>query len=85
LNLSERFELPTLLDDARRRDVWARFDRRIDTTALNDFNLLPRGTDGCESKDSLVDLRGAFDPRRSLQDDAVPEQVDPARVSIQCS
>jgi hypothetical protein len=32
-----------------------------------------------------VDLRGAFYPRRSLQDDAVPEQVDPARVSIRCS
>jgi hypothetical protein len=64
------------------RRVDTRFDRRIDTTALNDFNLLPRGTDGCGSKDSLVDLRGAFYPRRLLQDDAVAEQVDPTRVSI---
>jgi len=31
-----------------------RFDRRIDTNALNDFNLLRRGTDGFQSQDSLV-------------------------------
>jgi hypothetical protein len=34
--------------------IGTRFDRRIDTTGLNDFNLLPRGTDGYESQDSLV-------------------------------
>ncbi len=31
-----------------------RFDRRVDTSNLNDFNLLPRGTDGFQSQDSLV-------------------------------
>jgi hypothetical protein len=31
-----------------------RFDKRINTSALNEFNLLPRGTDGFESQDSLV-------------------------------
>jgi hypothetical protein len=30
------------------------FDARIDTSGLNDFNLLPRGTDGFQSQDSLV-------------------------------
>jgi len=30
------------------------FDARIDTSRLNDFNLLPRGTDGFQSQDSLV-------------------------------
>jgi hypothetical protein len=34
--------------------IGTRFDRRIDTTGLNDFNILPRGTDGYESQDSLV-------------------------------
>ncbi|MCP3394925.1 hypothetical protein NLM27_39935 [Bradyrhizobium sp. CCGB12] len=34
--------------------IGTRFDRRIDTSGLNDFNLLPRGTDGYESQDSLV-------------------------------
>jgi hypothetical protein len=34
--------------------IGTRFDRRIDTASLNDFNLLPRGTDGYESQDSLV-------------------------------
>jgi hypothetical protein len=34
--------------------VGTRFDRRIDTTPLNDFNLLPRGTYGYQSQDSLV-------------------------------
>jgi hypothetical protein len=34
--------------------IGTRFDRRIDTTGLNDFNLLPRGTDGYESQGSLV-------------------------------
>lgn len=34
--------------------IGTRFDRRIDTWGLNDFNLLPRGTDGYESQDSLV-------------------------------
>jgi hypothetical protein len=34
--------------------IGTRFDRRIDTTGLNDFNLLPRGTDGYQSQDSLV-------------------------------
>ncbi|MGY4198946.1 hypothetical protein [Bradyrhizobium sp. USDA 4520] len=34
--------------------IGTRFDRRIDTAGLNDFNLLPRGTDGYESQDSLV-------------------------------
>ena len=31
-----------------------RFDRCVDTSNLNDFNLLPRGTDGFQSQDSLV-------------------------------
>jgi hypothetical protein len=30
------------------------FDQRIDTSRLNDFNILPRGTDGFQSQDSLV-------------------------------
>jgi hypothetical protein len=34
--------------------IGTRFDRRIDTRGLNDFNLLPRGTDGYQSQDSLV-------------------------------
>lgn len=34
--------------------IGTRFDSRIDTSGLNDFNLLPRGTDGYESQDSLV-------------------------------
>lgn len=34
--------------------IGTRFDRRIDTSGLNDFNLLPRGTDGYQSQDSLV-------------------------------
>jgi hypothetical protein len=34
--------------------IGTRFDARTDTSALNDFNLLPRGTDGYESQDSLV-------------------------------
>lgn len=32
----------------------SRFDRRVDTHALNDFNLLPRGNYGFQSQDSLV-------------------------------
>lgn len=40
--------------------IGCRLDRRIDTAALNDFNLLPRGTDGFQSQDSLViSSRGA--------------------------
>jgi hypothetical protein len=34
--------------------VGSRFDRRLDTSALNAFNLLQRGTDAFESQDSLV-------------------------------
>jgi hypothetical protein len=34
--------------------VGTRFDRRVDTRALNDFNLLRRGTEGFQSQDSLV-------------------------------
>lgn len=34
--------------------VGTRFDRRLDTTALNDFNLLPRGVHPFQSQDSLV-------------------------------
>jgi hypothetical protein len=34
--------------------IGTRFDRRMDTSGLNDFNLLPRGTDGYQSQDSLV-------------------------------
>jgi hypothetical protein len=30
------------------------FDKIIDTSALNSFNLLPRGTEGFESQDSMV-------------------------------
>lgn len=38
-----------------------RFDRRIDTSALNDFNLLSRGTYAFQSQDSLVvSSTGAF-------------------------
>jgi hypothetical protein len=41
--------------------IRTRFDKRIDTTGLNDFNLLPRGTDGHQSQDSLViSTSGAF-------------------------
>ena len=41
--------------------IGTRFDRRVDTKALNDFNLLPRGTDGFQSQDSLVlSAQGAF-------------------------
>jgi hypothetical protein len=34
--------------------IGTRFDRRLNTLALNAFNLLPRGTDGFQSQDSLV-------------------------------
>jgi hypothetical protein len=34
--------------------IGTRFDTRLDTSSLNDFNLLPRGTDGFQSQDSLV-------------------------------
>jgi hypothetical protein len=34
--------------------IGTRFDNRVDTNGLNDFNLLPRGTDGFQSQDSLV-------------------------------
>lgn len=34
--------------------IGARFDRLIDTQALNAFNLLPRGAQGFQSQDSLV-------------------------------
>jgi hypothetical protein len=34
--------------------IGTRFDARLNTSALNDFNLLPRGTDGYQSQDSLV-------------------------------
>lgn len=34
--------------------ISTRFDRIVDTSGLNDFNLLPRGTDGFQSQDSLV-------------------------------
>jgi hypothetical protein len=41
--------------------IGTRFDRKIDTAGLNDFNILPRGTDGYESQDSLViSTTGAF-------------------------
>jgi hypothetical protein len=41
--------------------IGTRFDARMDTLALNDFNLLPRGTDGFQSQDSLViSSAGAF-------------------------
>ena len=41
--------------------IGTRFDRRVDTKALNDFNMLPRGTDGFQSQDSLVlSAKGAF-------------------------
>lgn len=34
--------------------IGTRFDRIVDTSGLNDFNLLPRGTEGFQSQDSLV-------------------------------
>jgi hypothetical protein len=34
--------------------IGTRFDHWVDTKRLNDFNLLPRGTDGYQSQDSLV-------------------------------
>jgi hypothetical protein len=34
--------------------IGTRFDACMDTSALNDFNLLPRGTAGFQSQDSLV-------------------------------
>jgi hypothetical protein len=34
--------------------IGTRFDARVDTRNLNDFNLLPRGTQGFQSQDSLV-------------------------------
>jgi hypothetical protein len=34
--------------------IGTRFDALMDTTGLNDFSLLPRGTDGFQSQDSLV-------------------------------
>jgi hypothetical protein len=34
--------------------IGTRFDASIDTSGLNDFNLLQRGTDGYQSQDSLV-------------------------------
>lgn len=34
--------------------IGTHFDASIDTHALNDFNILPRGTDGFQSQDSLV-------------------------------
>jgi hypothetical protein len=34
--------------------IGTRFDDSIDTSGLNDFNLLQRGTDGYQSQDSLV-------------------------------
>lgn len=34
--------------------IGTRFDRLIDTHALNEFNLLPRGSQGFQSQDSLV-------------------------------
>lgn len=34
--------------------IGTRFDARMDTTGLNDFNLLPRGTYGFQSQDSMV-------------------------------
>jgi hypothetical protein len=34
--------------------IGARFDMHVDTKALNDFNLLPRGAYGYQSQDSLV-------------------------------
>ncbi len=34
--------------------IGTRFDARVDTRNLNDFNLLPRGTDGFQSQDSFV-------------------------------
>jgi len=41
--------------------IGTRFDAHLDTRALNDFNLLPRGTDGFQSQDSLViSTAGAF-------------------------
>jgi hypothetical protein len=41
--------------------IGARFDARLDTDALNEFNLLPRGAYGFQSQDSLViSSTGAF-------------------------
>ena len=34
--------------------IGTRFDARVDTRNLNEFNLLPRGTDGFQSQDSFV-------------------------------
>ena len=34
--------------------IGTRFDACMDTAGLNDFNILPRGTDGFQSQDSLV-------------------------------
>lgn len=41
--------------------IGTRFDDFIDTSGLNDFNLLERGTDGYQSQDSLViSSKGGF-------------------------
>src|SRR5215510_4919589 len=41
--------------------IGTRFDTRVDTRNLNNFNLLPRGTQGFQSQDSLViSSRGAI-------------------------
>src|SRR5258708_6815590 len=63
-NYNEFLPIPSVLDRwARAKSVFGvtdlhyigtRFDARISTAALNDFNLLPRGTDGFQSQDSLV-------------------------------
>lgn len=34
--------------------IGTRFDAHVDTRNLNDFNILPRGTDGFQSQDSFV-------------------------------
>jgi len=63
-NYNEFLPVPSVLDRwLRARSVFGvtdlhyigtGFDTRINTAALNDFNLLPRGTDGFQSQDSLV-------------------------------
>src|SRR5215470_11947266 len=46
--------------------IGTRFDDRVDTRNLNDFNLLPRGTQGFQSQDSLViSSRGAVSDSHS--------------------
>jgi len=72
----EYLPIPGVMDRwARARSVFGvtdlhyigtRFDDRVDTRNLNNFNLLPRGTQGFQSQDSLViSSRGAISDSHS--------------------